>query len=305
MPPKKVIIIGAGIYGLIAAKTYLQVRPDIDLTLIESDSCVGGVWSASRVYSGLTVDSPTPCFEFSDLQIEDEFEIPNWADLTGDVMAAYLQRYAEKFGLMRYCRLSTKVMRVERQGKGWMVGMRAVGGLVDVGEEEMRCDVLIMATGSFSKPNIPELDTSKFTGLIMHSIDFQRQYHNLISDNVKSVVIVGGNKSSVEAAAACALAGKKVHWLIRENGAGPTILANARMSNGQSGFKPVVCRWAQFNIPTIYRRRGRWDWFFSSGKSKLGTWLREWFWGFMTRRSVGERYEKSEGAKVLKPDVCK
>lgn len=298
------IIIGAGIYGLVAAKTYLQINPKIDLTIIDGDSSVGGVWSKSRVYPGLLVDSPSPSFEFSDLKIEDEFGIPNWSDLTGEVMAEYTERYARKFDILRHCKLNTHVTNIERDGKGWRVHMRPAGELLVNVNEAMTCDVLIVATGLFSKPNIPDVDTSAFTGLFMHSKDLRNQHAELAEDTIKSVVVVGGNKSSVEAVSACALAGKKVHWLIRKDGAGPTLLMNARMPNGQSGFKPVVCRWAQFNIPTIYRYRGLWDWFFSSGKSSLGNKAREWFWDFLTRRGLGDRYEKSEKGQMLKPDVC-
>jgi dimethylaniline monooxygenase (N-oxide forming) len=305
MDSKKVIIVGAGVYGLIAAKTYLQVNPRIDLTVIDADSSVGGVWSKSRVHPGLLVDSPSPSFEFSDMQMEEEFGVPQWSDLTGDMMSEYLERFAVKFEILRRCKLRTKVISIEKDGKGWIVHTRPAGdALVDV-VESLTCDVLIVATGLFSRANIPDIDTSAFTGIVMHSMDLRNRHSDLTSDEIKSVVIVGGNKSSVEAAALCALAGKKVHWLIRKEGAGPTLLVNPRLSNGESAFKPVVCRWSQFNVPTIYRYRGTWDWFFSSGKSSLGSRFREWFWSFVTKRGLGDRYEKSKNGKLLKPDVCK
>lgn len=305
MSSKKVIIVGAGIYGLIAAKTYLQINPNITLTIIDADSHVGGIWSASRVYPGLTTDSPASTFEFSDMKIKDEFGIPDWDDLTGEVMAKYLHRYAEKFNLLKHCRMSTRVTKIEREGKGWKISMRPAGEMLEAEYEPISCDVLILATGSFSSPNIPDLNTSTFTGLVLHSVDFRKRYADLVSGSIKTVVVVGGNKSSVEAATACALAGKTVHWLIREDGAGPTLLASPRSLNGQSAFKPVLSRFTQFNIPSIYRKGGWWDYFFSSGKSALGNKLRKWFWEFMTNNTIRDRYEKSDGGKILKPDVCK
>jgi dimethylaniline monooxygenase (N-oxide forming) len=48
-----VIIIGAGWSGIAAARTYLQVNPDAELTIIDADSTVGGTWSSAQIYPGL------------------------------------------------------------------------------------------------------------------------------------------------------------------------------------------------------------------------------------------------------------
>jgi len=87
MDPQRVIIVGSGIYGLVAAKTHLQINPKVDLTIIEKDETVGGVWSVSRIYQGLIVDGPTPMFEFSDMQMSDEFDMPKWSDVPGRIGA--------------------------------------------------------------------------------------------------------------------------------------------------------------------------------------------------------------------------
>ena len=42
-----------GWYGLVAARTYLRLRPDINLLILDSDSSVGGVWSERRLYPNL------------------------------------------------------------------------------------------------------------------------------------------------------------------------------------------------------------------------------------------------------------
>ena len=80
---------------------------------------------------------------------------------------------------------------------------------------QLRCDKLIVATGLTSKPVMPRIDTSTFKGKIFHSKDFGKSHTFLTSDAVQSVIVVGGNKSPVEVARLCALAGKTVTWLIR------------------------------------------------------------------------------------------
>lgn len=69
----KVIVIGAGWSGLVAAKTYLQIskslnRP-IDLTVLDDSTNPGGVWSSQRLYPGLVANSPNGLYEYSDLSM--------------------------------------------------------------------------------------------------------------------------------------------------------------------------------------------------------------------------------------------
>ena len=42
-----------GWYGLVAARTYLRLRPAANLLIIDSDNTVGGVWSKDRLYPNL------------------------------------------------------------------------------------------------------------------------------------------------------------------------------------------------------------------------------------------------------------
>lgn len=48
-----VAIIGAGWYGLVSARTFLRLRPDANVLIIDSDNTVGGVWSKDRLYPNL------------------------------------------------------------------------------------------------------------------------------------------------------------------------------------------------------------------------------------------------------------
>ena len=307
--PRKVFIIGAGLYGLVAAKTYLEINPEIRLTIIDADSSIGGVWSRSRIYPGLVADHPAPVFEFSDLHTE-ELGIPRWSDLTGEMMHAYLEHYAAKFGILQRCRLSTEVIRVERENVGWKIWIRPAGvkGAGDGKRNEVKvlsCDVLIMATGICSKPRLPDLDTSAFGGLILHTKDLQRRHEQLTAKDIKKVVVVGGNKSSLEAVSMCANAGKTVHWLIRRGGSGPGVLVNARRPDGNYGVRTMLCRITDFMKPTVYGSKGWWDYFVVSGKWTLGSKFFKFFWEVATKQGVGDRYERSENGRLLKPDVCK
>lgn len=81
MPPKTkssggtaledVIIIGAGWYGLAAAKTYLAIKPSVSLTIIDDGESIGGVWAEARVYPRLFVNQATPYMEYSDFSMSE------------------------------------------------------------------------------------------------------------------------------------------------------------------------------------------------------------------------------------------
>lgn len=42
--------VNLGLYGIQAARYYLDLYPDTDLVLLESDSVVGGTWSSSMLH---------------------------------------------------------------------------------------------------------------------------------------------------------------------------------------------------------------------------------------------------------------
>lgn len=305
-PGRRVIIIGAGIHGLAAAKTYLEMVPDIQLTILDNDNSVGGVWSRSRVHSNLMADSSTPTFDFSELQMSEEFDIPEWSSIPGLIVHEYLERYAKKFDILRRCVFNTQVTRVEREGKGWNVHTKKTGGGPTGKEQILSCDILLVATGHFSVPKLPNIDTSAFDGKTFHTKDVNESSDALLSKDVETVAVVGGNKSSFEAVSLCYKAGKNVHWLIREEGAGPSMLFRTELPNGMSASKIGYIRFASMFFPTIYSNsRGWFDRFVVSGGNAWGRRLFEWFWRSNTNKRIGDRYERSDNGRLLKPNILK
>jgi dimethylaniline monooxygenase (N-oxide forming) len=303
---RRVIIIGAGIHGLAAAKTYLQMAPEVQLTILDNDDSVGGVWSRSRVHTNLMADSATPTFDFSELQMSEEFDIPEWSSIPGPIVHEYLERYANKFDIMSRCIFNTQVTSVEREGNGWKVHTKRLGEGAFTKEEKLACDVLMVATGHFTVPKLPNIDTSTFDGEILHTKDVNERSDQLLSKDVETVAVVGGNKSSFEAVSLCYKAGKDVHWLIREDGAGPAMLMRTQLPDGTSTSKIGYIRFASIFFPTIYSpSRNWWDRFVVSGRNAWGRKLFEWFWQNTTDKRVGDRYEKSENGRLLKPKILK
>lgn len=46
--PLDLVVIGAGIYGIQAARTYLELHPTDHVIVFEASEDVGGVWSAGE-----------------------------------------------------------------------------------------------------------------------------------------------------------------------------------------------------------------------------------------------------------------
>ncbi len=165
---------------------------------------------------------------------------------------------------------------------------------------------MIVAAGIFSAPEFPDVDRSSFQGLAFHSKDLNKNSENLASEEIKTVAVVGGNKSAFEAVSASFKAGKDVHWLIREDGAGAGVLLRATLPNGMPSSRIALVRALLVMLPTIYRTsRGWWDQTILSGKTALGRKIFNWFWMTTSMKRIGDRYDKSENGRLLKPDVSK
>ncbi|KAL7925255.1 FAD/NAD(P)-binding domain-containing protein [Trichoderma austrokoningii] len=283
--PTKFIIIGAGWAGLVAAKTYLQVKPTISLTIVDLEATVGGVWSKARCYPGFIADGPVGLFDFSDLPMSSVIGLKNWDELPGIKVHEYLHEYARKFNLLERCKFSCRVTNVRRATPdgGWTLDMHTTSDDAQKISETLTCDKLIVATGLFSNPNCPDLMTSEFKGPVMHTKDIGQQYDALLGTNVESVAIYGGGKSAIDALNLCIEAGKKVHWIISDKGSGPNVLFNTRVKGGFH-VGQFVGRWKDifsasiFSVDTFFGR------FFYSGENRLGTWLIDKFWSFATKK---------------------
>ncbi|RDW77187.1 FAD protein [Coleophoma cylindrospora] len=300
--PTKVIILGAGFHGLAAAKTYLQINPQIELRIIDNGSSIGGVWATDRIYPGLFYEVPTPMGDFSDFDMCTELGMEMFQDISGEQVNQFLVKYAEKFDLLKYCRLNTTATSITRSNPGWKLTVKPTG---DPGAEPevLTCDKLIVATGINSRPKVPDLELSSYDGLHMHSVALGKRHEELLADDIKSVTIIGGHKSALEAVGHCAAAGKTVNWLVRKDGGGTTWLIMARNPDGSSSAKASTKRVLGIFTPSVYYS-SRWiTRFFFSDRFWLGSWIMNSFWNKFTSMLLSDHYTKSENAKKLKPNV--
>lgn len=142
----RIAVVGGGSLGLMAIKNLLD-GGFRDVTCFESRPYAGGLWRSS----GDGATSVTETTRFNSSRFRAAISDFPWPDDTDDYptwrqVHAYLEAYADAFGLRGYVRLGTKVERVVREGGRWVLDVRCVDGSGEVRRESF--DKVMMATGS-------------------------------------------------------------------------------------------------------------------------------------------------------------
>jgi dimethylaniline monooxygenase (N-oxide forming) len=187
----KIAIIGAGFAGLTSARHLRDFGHDV--TVFEKVPDVGGVWSASRLYPGISTQNGKDTYCLADFPMPKDY--PEWP--SGQQVQAYLAAYADRFGLRPLIRLSTPVTRADQGADGrWTVSFRPYGGP----EQSETFDFLTICNGIFSAPAVPDFPGAEAFraagGTICHSSEFL----NLDDARGKHVVVIGYGKSSCDVA---------------------------------------------------------------------------------------------------------
>ncbi|KAG2483378.1 hypothetical protein HYH03_017733 [Edaphochlamys debaryana] len=214
---KKVIVVGAGVHGISAAKTFKDFGYQV--TVYERQSDLGGVWAPENHWPGMR----TPP------QLDVEYPVP------AANVYAYLRAYAEEQGVAPLMKFQTDVVKAvpvyakEAGGDagpptGWALHLRHQPSGREFTDA---CDVLIVAVGLYNKPNIPQypgLDAFKAGGgQVLHTQQLWAALKKLPDCAAagvglgalvagKRVVVVGNGKS-----------GDDVTHLIADSGAAKSV----------------------------------------------------------------------------------
>ncbi|PHH60881.1 hypothetical protein CDD81_1086 [Ophiocordyceps australis] len=202
---KSVCIVGAGPSGVVAAKTLVHnAGGGFRVSLFEAQNSVGGLWpsrddkSQGRLIDGLMVCNQSQhTMHFSDMAWEAETGQMPRAWQVGRYIEGYVERYLDGQPAFTL-RLSTRVVKAEEREGGWEIE-------TSKGERE-RFEYLVVASGYFGEArmadevkgaSVPVVHSSAYTGL-----------HQLLQGSElgpeAKILVVGGQLSGVEAAAAVA-----------------------------------------------------------------------------------------------------
>ena len=190
----KTAIIGAGFAGLSTARTLRDLGHDV--TVYEKAPDVGGVWSTTRLYPGVSTQNGKDTYHLSDFPMPASY--PEWP--SGQQVQEYLHSYAEKFAILPMIRLNTEVTSATQDDSGgWQITAKGPAGETTESYEQ-----LVVCNGIFSAPAVPDFEGAQgfrdASGTICHSSEFL----NLDDARDKHVLVVGYGKSSCDVAAALA-----------------------------------------------------------------------------------------------------
>jgi len=184
---KRVCVVGAGLSGLAAIGGL--TRAGHEVKCFEEGSAIGGMWrygndnGRSAAYASLTANTSYRRMQFPSLPESDSMaEFPHHSELL-----AYLERYARSNDLLPHVTCESSVERARPEDSGWQVTVR--------GAKPEQFDALVVATGHYWDPEIPELP-GRFDGTIVHV----RDYRTPDRFAGRRVVVVGGGQSALDIA---------------------------------------------------------------------------------------------------------
>ncbi|MBK1989044.1 NAD(P)/FAD-dependent oxidoreductase [Sphaerospermopsis aphanizomenoides BCCUSP55] len=212
MEVKQICVIGAGISGLVTAKTFLEEGHHV--TVFEKKAGLGGVWEKSRTYPELTSQNTSDNYCFSDYPMPVFY--PDWPSAAQ--IRNYLGSYAKDFGVFDKIQFNTEVInlvRKELEKQTWLVTINRKDDGLQITEESYEFDFIVVCNGTFSNPNIPDLPGKEefisSGGLVLHSTEF----NDISTIKDKRVVVVGVSKSACDIATVAAKNAQECTLLFR------------------------------------------------------------------------------------------
>lgn len=183
MGPERVetIIIGTGFAGLGLGAKLREAGWD-DFVLLEKADAIGGTWR-DNTYPGAECDVPSALYSYS--------FAPNptwqfkWAKQPQ--ILAYINRFADDFGLRPHFRFNSEVVSAEWLDAEWRVRLKS--------GEELRSRFLVSAIGQLHHPRIPDFeDFDRYQGSVFHTA---RWDHSLDLTG-RDVACIGNAASAIQ-----------------------------------------------------------------------------------------------------------
>lgn len=214
---KKIAIIGAGPSGLAQLRAFqsaLKLGKEIpDVVCFEKQRDWGGLWNYSwrtgldqfgepvhnSMYRYLWSNGPKECLEFADYSFDEHFGRPIASYPPREVLWDYIKGRVEKAGIRHLIKFNQPV-RMVTFSEATMRFTVMSHDLVRESVHSDEFDHVIVASGHFSVPNVPEFSGfDKFNGRILHAHDFR----DAVEFKDKDLLIIGTSYSAEDIGSQC------------------------------------------------------------------------------------------------------
>ena len=213
-------MIGAGPCGLSLLTAFQKVKCDeVEVVCFEKQDSAGGLWNytwrvgvdqygeplPNSMYRHLWSNAPKECLEFEDYSFMEHFKTPIPSYPPRQVLQDYLLGRAKKNGILSSIHFNTVVRLVEEIDGNQKFRVVSFDNATKKTKAEL-FDYVIVATGHFSYPVIPEYPgVSEFPGRIIHAHDFR----DARDCSGQMVLIVGSSYSAEDIGVQCHKYGAK------------------------------------------------------------------------------------------------
>ena len=213
----RVAIIGAGPCGLAQLQAFATAEAQgvevPEVVCFEKQDDWGGLWNYSwrtglddrghpvhaSMYRYLWSNGPKECLEFIDYPFEEHFGRPIGSFPPRPVLADYIKGRSVKAGVRDKVRFNTAVQWVSHVPA--TDTFQVLSADLETGDEQLEeFDWVIVATGHFSTPNMPEYPGyDSFPGRILHAHDFR----DAVEFAGRDVLVIGSSYSAEDIASQC------------------------------------------------------------------------------------------------------
>jgi 4-hydroxyacetophenone monooxygenase len=178
----KVLVIGAGMSGLLSAKRLKDAG--IPFEVVEKNADVGGTWY-ENTYPGCRVDSANHVYSYS-------FRPKDWPQHFSPqpVLRSYFSETADAYGLREHIRFNTEVTEARFDEKADLWRVTTVDA--DGNEETRTANAIISAVGQLNRPKLPDIPGREdYRGVAFHSAEWEHE-HDLSGKRI-GVIGTGGS----------------------------------------------------------------------------------------------------------------
>ncbi|HEY1739810.1 MAG TPA: NAD(P)/FAD-dependent oxidoreductase [Acidimicrobiia bacterium] len=180
----RVLVIGAGMSGLLAAHRLKQAG--LDVIVVEKDRDVGGTWLENS-YPGCRVDVGNLFYSYSFAQ---SAEWPQHYSQQATLLD-YFRRCADELGIRPLIRFSTDVVSLtfDETNARWRAELRTADGTTDT----IEVHAVVSGVGQLNRPNMPDIKgMDTFAGPAFHSARWRHD----VDLTGKRVAVIGTGASS-------------------------------------------------------------------------------------------------------------